>query len=106
MVPAIFSMLAPSSLTFLPLPEKTHSRLTTIPFGTVVSMPQPISEGAGVNNAGYFPPNAAVAALPYFMFLISQKFSSDFPCTTHVAVLALQYKILYILELFSTRADI
>ncbi len=61
-----------------PLPENTHSRLTTIPLSTVISISQPISEGAGANSAGYFPPNAAaaVAALPYFMFLFSQKNSS------------------------------
>ncbi len=42
-----------------PLPENTHSRLTTIPLSTVISISQPISEGAGANSAGYFPPNAA-----------------------------------------------
>ncbi len=55
----IADVLAPSSLTFLPLPENTHSRLTTIPLSTVISISQPISEGAGANSAGYFPPNAA-----------------------------------------------
>ncbi len=60
-----FSMLAPSLLTFLSLPENTHSHLMTILFGTIVSMPQPISEGAGANSTGYCPPNAAVATLPY-----------------------------------------
>ncbi len=76
MVLAIFSMLAPSSLTFLPLPENTHSRLMTIPLSTIISISQPISEGAGANSAGYFPPNAAVATLPYYMFLFSKKISS------------------------------
>ncbi len=48
----------------------------TIPLSTIISISQPISEGAGANSVGYFPPNAAVTALPYFMFLFSQKISS------------------------------
>ncbi|SJL16195.1 uncharacterized protein ARMOST_19714 [Armillaria ostoyae] len=79
---------------------------TVAPTGSVVSPPTFLRVLETVAQSGSPSDCPIVAAFPYFMFFFFIFFHPDFLYTTHVVVLAPQYDIIYILELFGTRADV